>query len=183
MSVLFLEAVAARDADGALVSVGPLVLWRDADGVFADVSPDTEAEFTRSLAFAGVRATSVAAAPPNPPALTAAIGLSLGQLAAPAALDMIRLRPIDLGEASARLLRRPLLRRRARRRERDRCIAILRERDRMIGWQRRAWAPVSILRDRRARSVLRPVLFDRNATPPERVVFAAEGAIMRWAFG
>ena len=181
--MLLLEAVGAREADRAFASAGPLLLWRDADGVFADVSSETEAALTRWLAFAGVRATRVAAVPPAPPAMTAAIGLSLEQLAAPAALDMIRLRPLELGEASARLLRRRALRRRAGRRERDRCLAILRERDRMIGWQRRAWAAVSVLRDRRVRAVLRPLLFDRHATPPERLVFAADGELTRWAFG
>ena len=183
VSVLLLEALETHGADRALGSVGPLLLWRDAGGVFAEVSPDAEEALTRSLAFAGVRTTRVATPPPTPPAMTAAIGLSLAQLTAPAALDMIRLRPLDLGEASARLLRRRVLRRRAGRRERDRCVAILRERDRMIGWQRRSWAAVSVLHDRRMRGVLRPPLFDRNTTPPERLVFAADGEITRWAFG
>ncbi len=181
MSVLRLEAIAARDVDRALAAAGPLVLWRDGGGTFAEVAQEDESTLSRSLAFAGVRATHVDVPLPAAPALTQAIGITLAPLSPPAALDMVRVRPLDLGEASARLLRRRIGRR-AGPRQRDRCVAILRGQDRMIGWQRRAWAPVRALRDERFRAVLRPVLFDRGATPPERLVFAAEGEIARWAF-
>lgn len=181
MTVLRLESLSARGVDHALASAGPLLLWREADGVFAEVAPDAEVRLARSLAYAGVRATPVAILPPSPPALTAAIGLSLAHVPVPSGVDLVRVRPLDLGEATGRLLQRRF-RRRARRRERDRCVEILKGRDRMIGWQRRAWAPVAIFRDRRVRGVLRPLLFDRAAVPPERMVFAADGEIARWAF-
>ncbi len=179
--MLRLEAIATRGVDQALATAGPIVLWRDSDGTFAEVAQEHEAAFTRSLAYAGVRVTRVDVPQPRAPALTQAIGLALTPLFPAAALDMVRLRPVDLGEATATLLRRRM-RRRAGPRQRERCLAILRGRDRMIGWQRRAWAPVPVLRHRRFRAVLRPVLFDRGTTPPERLIFAAEGAIARWAF-
>lgn len=179
--MLRLEALATRGVDHALATAGPLLLWRHAGGAFAVVAEEQEAALIRALAYAGVRATRVDAPHPGTPALTQAIGLALAPLSPAAELDMVRLRPVDLGEATAALLRRRI-RRRAGPEQRQRCLSILRERDRMIGWRRRAWASVAVLRDGRARAVLRPVLFDRGADPPERLVFAAEGAIARWAF-
>jgi hypothetical protein len=118
-------------------------------------------------------------------ALRPAIAFDLVPLdAAFQAIDVVELRQISLGEASATLMRRRLPWLRSPRAARDACRRLLRDEDAILGWRRTVWCSVTSLRAARSRVRLRPVVFDRSALErhPLRWTYVGDGAIERWAF-
>ncbi len=135
------------------------------------------------LARAGARATLTEHAVTVTGDLVPAIMSDLGPVAMPGTIDSVTVRPLDLGEATARLMHRSraLLR---PRREDGRVRAILRAEEQLIAWRRVLWARPSVLRSRRLRGA-RPVVFDREALEraTERYAITRTGEVGRWARG
>lgn len=188
MTVLRLEPVHGAGVDAAVSAVDAVVLARRPDGRFADVALADVARFTRALAFAGISASPCTADLVAPTGAIASIGRDLGPLPdALLAADVVRVRRLPLGEATAELLRRRTLGLRpAPPGARDRCRSLLRGEDVVLAWSRRAWGTRRALRARAARSRLRPVVFDHEAAGhPELTgrAFARDGALGRWLFG
>lgn len=186
MTVLRLEAADANAIDVALGAVGAITLVRRPDGVFAGVREQDADPLIRVLAFAGIAAIPSIVDLAPPPGTHPAVGRDLADLRdLPLALDLVEIRRVPLGEATRASLARALPRlRRPSRAQRERCEALLRERDVALAWRRRVWAARATLRSRLARSSLRPIVFDRDALTrrDERTVLASEGLIGRWLF-
>lgn len=186
MTVLRLEAVAGNAIDRALAAVGTLTLVRRPDGAFADVREQDAAPLIRALALAGIAAvpSMVDLAPPS--GTHAAVGRDLAPFPGLAiSVDLLEVRRVPVGEATRASLARRLPRlRRPSRAQRERCDALLRERDVALAWRRRAWASRAALRSGAARVSLRPVVFDPDALTreEERTVLASAGLIGRWLF-
>ena len=137
----------------------------------------------RALAYRGVRATPCEGGVPDPPRLLAAIGTGLApaRLTDADDLDVIEVRVVSIGEATARLMRRPARLWPIGPGRRSRCRALLRGTDVLLEVRRSAWCSRSTLGG--ARHALRPVLFDRTATPKAQRIYAADGALSRWVNG
>jgi hypothetical protein len=115
--------------------------------------------------------------------LVPAIMSDLAPIVVPGAVDRVTVRALDLGEATARLMRgtRAIL----RQRRDDRSVrALLHSEDRLIAWSRVLWARPSALRSRRIRGA-RPVVFDREALEraTESFTLARADQVGRWARG
>lgn len=137
----------------------------------------------RALALRGVRATPWDGSVPEPIGLVAAIGIGLApvRLSAPDEIDVLDVRVVPLCDATARLTLRFVRVSPLGGRRRNRCRGLLREADVLLEIRRSAWCGRSTLGG--ARRALRPVLFDRTATPSPLHVYAADGAITRWVNG
>lgn len=186
MSILRVSAVAGRSLDHSLGRVGAATLTRRADGLFVEVGHDDVASLVRALAFAGVQAVPAAVDLSTPRGPIPALGLDLASVpSALVAADVVRVRAIPLGEATAEVLRRRLgWLRGPSERARIRCRTLLRGEDVLLAWDRRAWIDRRDLRDRRLRAHLRPVVFDRGAldAAPARRIFASDGLLAGWLF-
>jgi hypothetical protein len=167
----------------ACVSAGRFALWRQGGDVRLTLDDRHATEVRRALAFRGVRATPCEGGVPDPPRLLAAIGTGLApaDLAGSDELDLIEVRVLPLGEATARLMKRPFGVWPGGPRRRARCRALLHGNDAALEVRRSAWCGRSTLG--RARHALRPVLFDRAATPRAQWIYAADGALTRWISG
>jgi hypothetical protein len=135
------------------------------------------------LARAGARATLAQHVVTVASDLVPAIMSDLGPVALPGTVDSVTVRSLDLGEATARLMRRShaILR---PRRDDGGVRAILRAEERVIAWRRVLWARPSVLRSRRVRGA-RPVVFGREALEraSERYALTRAGEVGRWARG
>lgn len=161
-------------------------LARSRGSVWVSVAQSDRTQLRRELALAGLG--MVEDGRPEPPAdhvLT--LGADLRPASVPA-VETLRLERLPLEEATRKLLGGRLRRRVLRRYRASRevaCRAVLRGRDELAWWERRAWLPRSSLRDAGVRGCFRPVLFDSAAhAAPRRggCVRASDGAITRWAF-
>lgn len=160
-------------------------LVRDAGGLYLELDDGEVSAAIGLLAFAGIHATPVGARPPVPDGVRAATGRTLAPVAALLTLDVVHIAPLPVGEECARLLGRQSWMWWGVARRRARCKALLQRKDAAYRWERRAWAPVRVLRLREVRRVLRPAVF---APPPcgdaplIRRAYASDDAISRWAF-
>lgn len=167
----------------ACVAAGRFVLWRQGGEVRLMVDERHSAAVRRALALSGVAATPVEGGVPEPPRLVAAIGTRLtpARLTSADELDVIDVRVVPLGEATARLLRRPIGGWPIGRRARSRCRALLRGTDAAFEVRRSAWCGRATLGA--SRHALRPILFDRAASPRTLRIYAADGLLTRWIDG
>ena len=135
------------------------------------------------LARAGVRATPGQHAVSVSSDLVPAIMSELGPVAMPGTVDSVTVRPLDPGEATARLMHRSRAILRPRRDDGP-VRAILRAEERVLAWRRVLWARPSLLRSRRLHGA-RPVVFDREALEraTERYTLTRAGDVGRWARG
>ena len=135
------------------------------------------------LARGGARCVPVQGVASASSDLVPAIMSDLAPVALPGAIDCVTVRTLDLGEATAKLMRgsRSILRRKRDDRELRR---VLRADDGLIAWRRVLWARASVLRSQRVRGA-RPVVFDRGALEhtAERFTFTRADQIGRWARG
>jgi len=182
-TTLRLDVVRPSAVDGRLAQLGGGRLTRAAGVTYLESDRAVE-DATHRLALAGIRC-SWSSVPGPQSGLRPAIALHLEPLdASLGAIDIVELRPILLSEASAALMQRrlPWLRRSAA--TLDTCLRLLREEDAVIGWRRIVWCSVAAIRRARARTRLRPVVFDRAALDRQalRWTYVSAGAIERWAF-
>lgn len=182
------RAAPAAPLDRALALVDDVTLVRSAEGCTVQVRAADAAVLIRALAFAGIAARASGVDVSVPTGHVPAVGADL----APVPIDLlgcdvVRVRRLTIGEATAEVLRRRF----AALRDpspaaRERCRRLLRGEDALLAWDRRAWLPRAALRSARSRSCLRPVVFDRDAIErddrPGRS-FASQGALAAWAFG
>lgn len=188
MTVLRLEAVAGTAVDLSLSTLEAVTLVRRPDGRYADVVQFEVARMVRALAYAGIDAVPCASDLETPARTFPAIGCDLRPVpAAVMASDVVRVRRLSIGEATAELLRRRWWGLRAAPpTSRERCRAVLRGDDSLLAWTRRAWGTRAALRTPAARSSLRPVVFDRAAFDRADLrsrAFARDAALGRWLFG
>lgn len=188
MTVLRLEAVSGRDLDRALAVVGSATLTRRAGACYVDVALGDVVKLTRALAFGGIAARPTDTDLSVPAGLIPAVGCDLEPIPTDlATADVVRVRRVGLGEATAEILRRRLAAFRAPSAQaRARCRGLLRGEEVLFAWGRRAWGSREALRAASVRSTLRPAVFDRTAIDrddrPGRS-FVSDGALARWAFG
>lgn len=183
-TILRLEPLRRTGFDAHLARIGGGRLTRAAAVTYFDSDRAIE-NATHHLALAGVRATRCSGVPAPAAGVRPAIAFDLVPLDdAFEAIDVVEVRQIPLGDASAHLMHRRLPWSGVSRSERDACRRLLRDEDATLGWRRVVWCPVSSLRAARARVRLRPVVFDRAAVDrqPLRWTYASDGAIERWAF-
>ena len=183
MKTLRIAPDGGTKVDLACIGAGRFVLWRQGGDVRLTLDDHHESAMRTALAWGGIRATPSGEGVPEPPRLRAAIGIGLlpARLTAADEIDVLEVRVVPLSEATARLTRRHLPRWPLGGRTRARCRALLRGTDALLEVRRRAWCGRSTLGA--ARHTLRPVLFDRSATPRVIRVFAADGALARWING
>jgi hypothetical protein len=119
---------------------------------------------------------------PERPSLVRAVGTALAPARLEADdLDIVEVRVVPLGEATARLLRRPVRHWPLGARRRARCRSLLRGTDALLEIRRTAWCARGTLRANR--HTLRPVLFDSTATPRPLHAYASERSLTRWIEG
>lgn len=157
MSAAFVLDVAVREADAsALLDLRDVRFERHASDLYAIVASDDNA--VAAFARAGIRAH-----PASPPARAAGLlparVTGLDPLAVEAGVDVVDVRVLHVGEASARAARRQWWRRATREQE-ARLRSILRGEDRTLAWRRVAWLPRDVLRARAVPGA-RPIVFDR----------------------
>lgn len=186
--ILRLVAAHGDGLDRAIRSVEELLMVRRSDGCFAQL-PEAEASgFIRDLAYAGIEADAVQAdlGPGSAGILATANDLRPAPVG-PVLSDRVRIRRVDLGSATAGVLRRRLALFRAPSADaQSRCRRLLRDEDLMFSWQRQAFIQRGLVRSVRRTSSLRPVIFDRAAggwMGRDRRSFASDGLLARWAFG
>ncbi len=169
--------------DARLAQLGGGRLTRAAGVTYLESDRDV-GDTTRQLALAGVR-SSWSGIPSPESSLRPAIALDLAPLDATfGAIDVVELRRVRLGDASAELMRQRLPWLRRSQAKRDACLRLLREEDAVMGWRRIVWCSVAAMRLARARIRLRPVVFDRSAVDRQdlRWTYVSDGAIGSWAF-
>jgi len=181
--VLRVEGGSPVDLDSHLAQLSWARLVRGDAGLHLECAIADAERAVALLARAGARGILVARAPDVARDLVPAIMSDLGPVTLPGALDSVTLRPLDLGEATARLMRRPrsILR---PRRDDGRIRALLRAEDRVVAWRRVLWARPSVLRSRAPRGA-RPVVFDHGAVEhaTERYTLVRAGEVGRWVRG
>lgn len=165
MTVLRLVPAAGRDVARVLASCEGAVLARRDGTPYVEVPVATVPRLVRALAFAGIAAVPCDADLAAPPGAHVAIGIGLSPLPRGlVALDVVRVVRMPLGRATREVFRRRFLGLMPPGpAARLRCRALLRGDDVMLAWSRRAWGSRAALRSARARGVLRPVVFDREA--------------------
>lgn len=183
MTTLRIASEGGTQLELACIAAERFVLWRRGGEVRMTLEDRHVSAVRRALAFRGVRATACEGGLPDPPPLLAAIGTGLApaRLTDVDELDLINVRVVPIGEATARLMRRPARLWPLGQRKRSRCRALLRGTDALLEVRRSAWCNRSTLGG--ARHALRPVLFDRTATPRAQWIYAADGALSRWVSG
>lgn len=135
------------------------------------------------LARGGARCLPVSETVSASAGLVPAIMSDLAPVVLPGAVDSVTVRTLDIGEATANLMRGS--RRILRRKRDDRALrAVLRADDCVIAWRRVLWARPSVLRSQRVRGA-RPIVFDREALDraTERFTLTRADQIGRWARG
>jgi len=181
-----LQLVAVRPAgfDRSLARLGAGTFTRSAVDTYLEIDRGID-EVILELALAGVRARPCPGLPAPAAGLRPAIAFDLTPLGdALQAIDVVEVRAVPLGEASAALMRSHVPWLRAPRRSREACRRLLRDDDAVLGWRRVLWCSVASLRVARARIRLRPVVFDKDALARRDLqwTYASDGAIERWAF-
>jgi len=164
------------------LDAGRFVLWRQGSVVRLALGAADLLRVRRSLALRGVRTVPADGDLPAPPPLVRAIGTGLApaRLAAQE-LDVVDVRVVPLGEATARALRRPTRRWPVGEQRRSRCRALLRGSDLLLEIRRTAWCGHQTLRE--SRRALRPVLFDAAAAARPILVYASDRPLTRWIEG
>lgn len=181
MTTLTLELVSHEPFDLAF-QAPRFVLWRRGTAVRLSLDERHVASVRRALALHGVRSTVTSEEVPGPPSLVRAVGIALEPARLqPDDLDVVDVRLVPLGEATARLLRRPIRFWPLGARRRSRCRALLRNADALIEIRRTAWCARATLRAHR--HALRPVLFDAAAAARPMRVYASERSLTRWVEG
>jgi len=181
---LRLESVDPTGFDARLARLGGGRLTRAERITYLEVDGGIE-DATHQLAFAGVRVAPCERVPVPATALRPAIALDLATLdGGIAALDVVDVRWVSLGDASAALMRRRLPWLRSSQAARAACRRLLHDEDAVLAWRRVVWCSVASLREARARFRVRPVVFDKAALDlhTRRWTYASDGAIERWAF-
>ena len=181
---LRLEALRRAAFDSSLAQLGGGRLTRTDGATYLETDLHL-GEATYRLALAGVRVTRCERVPVPAAGLRPAIGLDLTPLdGSAAAIDVIEVRSVSLGDASAALLRRRVPWLPGANAARSACRQLLREEDAVLTWRRVIWCSIASMRDARSRCRLRPVVVDLAALDrhPPRWTYAGEGAIERWAF-
>lgn len=183
-----LRAEALPGIASALAVVDTSVLARLRGAAFAEVPVALVPRLIRALAFAGIAAEPCDADLAPPAGLFVARGMDLSPLPVGLIdLDLVRLRRIPLGLATREVLRRRfagLLP--AGPTARLRCRTLLRGEHVLFAWGRHAWASRAALRSGRARSSLRPVVFDRDAVTRAELdgrTSTRDDDLARWLFG
>ena len=182
-TTLRLEAVQRAAFDCHLARLGAGRLTRSAHDTYLETDRGID-EVTHELALAGVRAARCALPAPEA-GFRPAIAFDLTPLGdGLQGIDVVEVRAVSLGEASAALMRRRLPWLRASRQSREACRRLLSDDDAVLGWRRIVWCSVGSLRAARARVRLRPVVFDRDAVAERALqwTYANDAAIERWAF-
>lgn len=177
-----IESRAITDLDSHIAHLGWSRLIRSDGELLLECAAEDAPRAAALLARAGARC--LAARPRTVPGdLVPAIVDHLVPVTMPGAIDRVTLRPLDIGEATARVLsaRRAIFR---GRREHGGVRTILRGDDRLIAWRRVLWARPSLLRAQRVRGA-RPIVFDRGALEraAERFANRRAGELTRWAQG
>ena len=183
-TTLRLEAVQRAAFDCRLARLGAGRLTRSADDTYLETDRGLD-EVTHELALAGVRVTRCLALPGPAVGFRPAIAFDLTPLGdGLQGIDVVEVRAVPLGEASAALMRRRLPWMRGSRQSREACRRLLRDDDAVLGWRRVVWCSAGSLRVARARVRLRPVVFDRDAVAGRALqwTYASDAAIGRWAF-
>lgn len=181
MTTLRIEPVALEPFDIAL-DAARFTLWRHGVEVRMSVDDRLADGIRRGLALRGVRATVVDDHVPPPPMLVRALGIAiLPARLRPDDLDVLEVRVVPLGEATARTLRRPVRRWPLGARRRSQCRALLRGTDAVFEIRRTAWCARQTLRS--SRHTLRPALFDPIAAPRTLRARASEQLLSGWIQG
>jgi hypothetical protein len=176
-----LERVSHEAFDLAL-DAPRFVLWRHGAEVRISLDERHAGRVRRALAYRGVRATIAQGAVPAPPGLRRSVGTDLlPARLRPEDLDVLDVRVLTIGDATARVLRRPIRSWPLGARRRARCAALLRRGELLLEIRRTAWCTRATLRAHRR--TLRPVLFDAAATPRVLRVYASDRALTRWIEG
>ena len=183
MTTLGISSDVRTQVDLACSIAGRFTLWRRGGEVGLTLDQHHAGAVRRSLALLGVTTTISDLGVPQPMRSLAAIGTGLApvRMAGHDEIDVLEVRVVPLGEATAGLTHRSAHLWRLSRRRRSRCRGLLRGTDALLEVRRSAWCERSTLAA--ARRSLRPVLFDRSATPRALRVFAADGALTRWVNG
>jgi hypothetical protein len=173
---LRLERVACADLDRHLVMLGAIRLVRAGYDLTVDVAPEAMSRAVAILARAGMRVCSEVRPDVATRGLVPGIASDLEPFVGSGIVDIVRMRALDEGEATARIARRSLLNRRV---DVDAIRTILRGSDRAFVWTRTVYAPPRTIRGLRG---VRPVVFDRAALEraDERLAFVGQGVLTRW---
>jgi hypothetical protein len=178
---LSLELTSQEPLDLAL-EAPRFVLWRRGTEVRLCLDDRDVAPVRRALALRGVRVTVVLGRVPEPPKLVRAIGIAMAPARLEAEdLDVVDVRVVPLGEATVRVLRRPVRFWPLGPRRRSRCRSLLRRSDVLFEIRRTAWCTRTTLRAHRR--ILRPALFDVGAASPLMRIYASEHPLTRWIAG
>jgi hypothetical protein len=171
------------DLDAHIAQLPWLRLVRSDTGLRVECALGDAERAVALLARGGARCVRVQGIASASTDLVPAIMSDLAPVTLPGAIDSVTVRTLDLGEATAKLMRgsRSIL----RRKRDDRALrGVLRADDRVIAWRRVLWARPSVLRSQRVRGA-RPVVFDRGALEhaTERFTLTRADQIGRWARG
>ena len=182
-ATLLVEGTATADLDTHIAQLTWARLVRSDIGLLFECAHADAGRATALLARAGIRGTVAQRSPDVSSDLVPAIMSDLAPVTIPGIIDSVTVRPLDLGEATARLMRGPRAILRPRRND-GRLRAVLRAEERLLAWRRVLWARPSLLRSKHLRGA-RPVVFDRDALERagERYTFARAGQVGRWARG
>lgn len=183
-TTLRLEAVRRAAFDCRLARLGGGRLTRAALETYLEIDRGID-DVTHELALAGVRVTRCSGVPALAAGLRPAIAFDLIPLGdGLQAIDVVEVRAIPLGDASAALMRRRLPWLGGSRKSRAACRRLLRDDDAVLGWRRIVWCSVASLGVARARVRLRPVIFDTAALAGRALqwTYASDRAIEQWAF-
>ena len=183
-TTLRLEAVQRAAFDCHLARLGAGRLTRSAHDTYLETDRGID-EVTHELALAGVRVARCLALPGPAAGFRPAIAFDLTPLGdGLQGIDVVEVRAVPLGEASATLMRCRLPWQRASRQSREACRRLLRDDDVVLGWRRTVWCSAGSLRAARAHVRLRPVVFDRDALADRALqwTYANDAAVERWAF-
>lgn len=171
---------AAGDVDREVAGLPWVRLERRNGAIYMECAVETIARAASAFARAGLH-LEPAPAVASPRGLVAAVVSHMAPFGDGELVDVITIRRISLGEATAwaRARRWPLLDRHGR--ARDRVRALLRGDEIAFRWRRLVFAEASALRRRRLDGA-RPVVFDRDALDgaPDHVGFASTAALAAW---
>ena len=181
---LRLEVVKRAAFDARLARLGGGRLTRAEGVTYLEIDRLID-DATHQLALAGIRVVPCVRVPVPATGQRPAIALDLAPLdRAFPALDVVEVRWVSLGEASAALMRRRLPWLPGPRVARTACRRLLRDEDAVLAWRRVVWCSVASMREARSRLRVRAVVFDHAALERHaaRWTYASDGAIERWAF-
>ena len=183
IAVLKVEGGAPVDLDTHIAQLAWVRLVRSDMGLRVECAVGDAERAVAMFARSGARCVRVQDAASASSDLVPAIMSDLAPVVLPGAIDSVTVRTLDLGEATAKLMRgsRSVF----RPKRDDRALrAVLRAEDRVIAWRRVLWARPSVLRSQRVRGA-RPIVFDRGALDhaTERFTLTRADEVGRWARG